>query len=63
MVEGFTDVVTARQVRIDVVPKEKMKKAGYSECKIEDGKVVLRTTPGNWGTNASYVAEGLSKLL
>jgi hypothetical protein len=62
MVEGFTDVVSAAQVVLQVVPKEQMK-SGYSECRIDNGSVVLRTTPAYWGTNANYVAMSLSKLL
>jgi hypothetical protein len=61
MVEGFTDAVPTGEIWVEVVPKEKLKE--YNECKIEEGKLILRTTPLNWGTNASYVADQLSNLL
>jgi hypothetical protein len=62
MVEGFTDAVPTGEIWVEVVPKDKLKDV-YNECKIEGGKVILRTTPLNWGTNASYVADKLSNLL
>jgi hypothetical protein len=62
MVEGFTDAVPTGEVWLEVVPKEQLKDV-YNECKVQDGKVILRTTPLNWGTNASYVADKLSDLL
>lgn len=62
MVEGFTDAVPTGEIWVEVVPKDKLKDA-YNECKVEDGKIILRTTPLNWGANASYVAEKLSNLL
>jgi len=61
MVEGFTEAVPTGEIWVEVVPKEQLKE--YNECKIEEGKVILRTTPANWGTNASYVADKLSNLL
>jgi len=62
MVEGFTDAVPTGEIWVEVVPKDEMK-SGYNECKIENGKVILRTTPLYWGTNSSYVAQNLSSLL
>lgn len=62
MVEGFMEAVPTGEIWVEVVPRDQMK-SGYNECKIENGKVMLRTTPSNWGTNASYVAEKLSELL
>jgi hypothetical protein len=62
MVEGFTDAVPTGEIWVEMVPKDELKGV-YNECKIVDGKVILRMTPLNWGTNASYIAESLSKLL
>jgi hypothetical protein len=62
MVEGFMDAVPRGEICLRVVPVSDMP-SGYSECKIENEKVILSTTPLKWGVNSSYVAEGLSKLL
>jgi hypothetical protein len=60
--EGFNEEVEKHEVSFRVVDTLK-KGSGYSECFIEDGVLVLQTTPKNFGTNVDYVCEGVLDLL
>jgi hypothetical protein len=60
--EGFNEEVEKHEAAFRVVDTLK-KGSGYSEIFIEDGVLVLQTTPKNFGTNVDYVAEGILDLL
>ena len=59
--EGFKEVVERNEIALRVV--ERLERGTYNECGIEEGVVVLRTTPGYWGTNVGQAGEGLMDLL
>jgi hypothetical protein len=63
--EGFEEEAAKGVVRLRIVDKlgEGKGSNGYNEILIEDGEVLLRTTPDRWGTNISYVAEKLVEIL
>ena len=59
--EGFKDVIEKNEIAVRVV--ERLERGTYNECGVEEGVVVLRTTPGYWGTNVRQAGEGLMDLL
>ncbi|KAH7308544.1 hypothetical protein B0I35DRAFT_491718 [Stachybotrys elegans] len=60
--EGFHEGVESAKVVFRVVDKSKMK-ASYNESVIEDGVLYLQTSPDNFGTNVSQIAEKVVDLL
>lgn len=60
--EGFNEEVGKHEIALRVVDKLK-KGSGYSEIFIEEGVLIVQTTPENFGTNVSYVCEGILDLL
>lgn len=59
--EGFREGVERNEIAVRVV--EKLERGTYNECMVEEGVVVLETTPGYWGTNVGQAGEGLLDLL
>ena len=59
--EGFKEGVEKNEIALRVV--EKLERGTYNECAVEEGVVVLKTTPGYWGTNVGQAGEGLMELL
>jgi len=62
VVEAFTEEVSTGEVWIEVAPEGTTLKDTYSEMEIRDGKFILKTTPGNFGSNADYVAIDIIKM-
>ncbi|KUJ08125.1 uncharacterized protein LY89DRAFT_789356 [Mollisia scopiformis] len=63
--EGLEEGAPAGVVKLRVVEKLAGGSGanGYNEILIEDGKLVIQTTPANWGTNISYACEKLVDIL
>ncbi|KAH7329921.1 hypothetical protein BKA65DRAFT_597075 [Rhexocercosporidium sp. MPI-PUGE-AT-0058] len=59
--EGFEEGVEKGIVRVRIV--DKLTNGGYNETLLEDGAVVIQTTPNNWGTNIHHAAEKLVDIL
>ena len=59
--EGFEEGVEKGIVRLRVV--EKLVKGSYNEILVEEGSVVIQTTPTNWGTNIYDSAAKLVDIL
>ncbi|KAI1330466.1 hypothetical protein F5Y16DRAFT_363247 [Xylariaceae sp. FL0255] len=59
--EGFFDAVEKAEVQLRVV--DKLEKRHYNESKIEDGVLVLQTTPHHWNSNVNDPAENIVDLL
>ena len=59
--EGFKEGIEKNEIALRVV--EKLERGTYNECAVEEGVVVLKTTPGYWGTNVGQAGEGLMDLL
>ena len=59
--EGFKEVVEKNESALRVVGK--LDRLTYNECAVEEGVVVLRTTPRYWGTNVRQAGKGLIDLL
>lgn len=59
--EGFKEVVEKNEIALRVV--EKLERGTYHERAVEEGVVVLRTTPRYWGTNVRQAGKGLIDLL
>lgn len=57
--EGFAEAVPSGVVKFTVV--EKME--GYNGVKVEDDAFILKTTPGNFGTNIYQICEKLVDVL
>ncbi|KIW02699.1 uncharacterized protein PV09_06137 [Verruconis gallopava] len=62
MYEGFNEVVTGNEIIFRVVDKV-TGPSSYNQCLVEDGKLVLQTTPSNFGTNVDYIAEKIVDVL
>jgi hypothetical protein len=62
MYEGFNEQVSKNEVIFRIVDKV-TGPSSYSQCLIEDGVLVLQTTPANFGTNVDYVAEKIVDIL
>jgi hypothetical protein len=63
IVEGFTESVSTGEIWLEVVPQGTSLKNTYHEIEFKDGKFIMRTVPGNWGTNTWAVAKGMVDLL
>ena len=59
--EGFEEGVEKGVVKLRIV--EKLVKGSYNEILLEEGTVVMQTTPRNWGTNNHDAAEKLVDIL
>ncbi|PVH78322.1 hypothetical protein DL98DRAFT_550165 [Cadophora sp. DSE1049] len=59
--EGFEEGVEKGVVRLRLV--DKLTNGGYNEIVLDDGAVVIQTTPNNWGTNIYNAAEKLVDIL
>jgi len=59
VVEAFLDAVETKEVWFEMVG-EKDVVDSYCDCIIKDGKLIVRTTPQNFGVN---VANGFEKLM
>ena len=59
--EGFEEVIEKNEIALRVV--ETLERGTYNECAVDEGVVVLKTTPGYWGTNVRQAGEGLMDLL
>ena len=59
--EGFQEGVSKGEVRFRVV--EKLEKANYNECLLEDGVLCLQTQPKTFGVNMSDCASNIIELL
>lgn len=58
--EGFEEGVPKGVVKLRLVEKLP---SGYNQILLEDGAVVLQTTPNNWGTNVHDTAAKLVDIL
>lgn len=63
MVEGYTEAVSTGEIVIDVVPEGTTLKSSYGVIEIADGKLFIKVTPKNFGTNAYYIAQDIVSLL
>lgn len=63
VVEGFMEATSTGEIWIEVAPQGTSLKNSYHEIEFKDGKFILRTVPGNWGTNSWSVTEGMIDLL
>ncbi|RDL38749.1 Uncharacterized protein BP5553_03089 [Venustampulla echinocandica] len=59
--EGLAECVPNGSVRLRIV--ENLQKETYNEVVLEDGDLVLQTTPQYWGTNINDVASNLMSIL
>lgn len=58
--EGFEEVVPKAVLKLRIVDKLS---SGYNEILLDDGAIVIQTTPDKWGTNIHYAAEKLVSIL
>ncbi|KAG4430519.1 hypothetical protein IFR05_014005 [Cadophora sp. M221] len=58
--EGFEEAVPKGVVQLRIVDKLP---SGYNEILIDDGAIVIQTTPANWGTNVYNAAEKLVDIM
>ncbi|RFU79652.1 hypothetical protein TARUN_2567 [Trichoderma arundinaceum] len=61
--EGFNETIDKATVSFRIVDKGQLKHSTYNECVIEDGALILQTTPEYFGTNVNDVASVLMDLL
>lgn len=59
--EGFEEGVEKGAVKLRIV--EKLVKGSYNEILLEEGTIVMQTTPQNWGTNIYDTAAKLVDIL
>jgi len=59
--EGLEEAVPKGVVKLRLV--EKLTNGGYNETVLEDGALIIQTTPEKWGTNIHYSCEKLVDLL
>jgi hypothetical protein len=57
--EGLEEAAPKNTLEVKVVDKC----SGYNEITLEDGSLVILTTPGNWGTNIHHSSEKLVDIL
>lgn len=62
MYEGFEELVTAHEAAIRIVDKL-AGSSSYNQVLIEDGKLIIQTTPENFGTNVNYACEKIVDIL
>jgi hypothetical protein len=62
MVEGYTDQITTGEIWIRVEPQG-TNIENYVDSIIEDGKLILKTTPSNFGINTHYAGSKIVDLL
>jgi hypothetical protein len=62
MYEGFNEAVSNNEVIFRIVDKV-TGPSSYNQCLVEDGVLVLQTTPANFGTNIDYIAEKIVDIL
>ncbi len=60
--EGFEEGCEKGTIRLKIVEKLKGG-SGYNEVVLEDGEVLLQTTPEKWGVNISNAADKLVDIL
>ncbi len=58
--EGFEEGVTKNKIELRLVDKLE---SGYNQILLDDGVLVIQTTPDKWGTNIHYAAEKLVDIL
>ena len=59
--EGFKDVVEKNEIELRVV--EKLVKGSYNEVIVENGVLVIQTTPESWTANMGDAAENILDVL
>jgi len=62
MYDGFNELVEKNEVIFRIVEKV-TGPSNYKQCLVEDGVLVLQTTPANFGTNVDGVAEKIVDIL
>ncbi|KAL7930372.1 hypothetical protein V8C35DRAFT_283533 [Trichoderma chlorosporum] len=60
--EAFNESIDKATVAFRIVDKGQLKHSTYNECVIEDGTLILQTTPEFFGTNIDQVANKLMDL-
>jgi hypothetical protein len=60
--DGFNEQVSNNEVIFRIVDKV-TGPSSYSQCLVEEGVLVLQTTPAYFGTNVDYVAEKIVDIL
>lgn len=59
--EGFQEAMSKGEVSLQVV--EKLTSGSYNNVVIEDGVLVIQTTPSTWWSNVDNVGEKILDLL